>query len=133
MGKLALGGSSRGISPRRGAADDNLAADAQRGDDARPVEDGVPGGNRFGVGADRLPPVQRVLRPGAVRRTADQLTWRPEPKRLPTAGRVRLCGDAVQLHRDWWEPADRAGADGQHRDLEARVKRDVERVLRAAL
>ena len=38
---------------------------------------------------------------------------------------VRLRGHAVQLHVDRRQPADRAGADGQHRRLEAGVERDV--------
>ena len=41
------------------------------------------------------------------------------------ARRIRLRGDAVQLHLDRGEPADRARADGQHRDLEAGLERDV--------
>ena len=44
-----------------------------------------------------------------------------EPARLPAARRIRLRGDAVQLHVDRRQPADRAGADGQHGDLEAGV------------
>src|ERR1043165_4185443 len=57
---------------RRGAADDDLAADAQRGDDARTVEDGVPGGNRLGLRADRLPALQCLLRAAELLTT----TWR---------------------------------------------------------
>ena len=45
---------------------------------------------------------------------------------------LRLRGLAVQLHRDRRQPDDRAGADGQHRDLEAGVERDAERLLHAA-
>ena len=48
------------------------------------------------------------------------------------ARRLRLRGVAVQLHGDRRQPADRAGADGQHRDLEAGVERDAERLLHAA-
>ena len=43
-----------------------------------------------------------------------------EPHRPPPARGLRLRDHAVQLHRDRRQPADRAGADGQHRDLEAR-------------
>ena len=39
--------------------------------------------------------------------------------RLPPAGRIRLRDHAVQLHLDRRQPADRAGADGQHRRVEA--------------
>ena len=38
---------------------------------------------------------------------------------------VRLRRHAVQLHVDRRQPADRAGADGQHGRLEAGVERDV--------
>ena len=37
----------------------------------------------------------------------------------------------VQLHRDRRQPDDRAGADGQHDDLEAGLERDAERLLHA--
>ena len=47
------------------------------------------------------------------------------------ARRLRLRGLAVQLHRDRRQPHDRAGADGQHRDLEAGLDRDAERLLHA--
>ena len=42
---------------------------------------------------------------------------------------IRLRGDAVQLHVDRRQPADGAGADGQHGDLEAGVERDALGVL----
>ena len=38
---------------------------------------------------------------------------------------LRLRRHAVQLHVDRRQPADRAGADGQHGDLEAGLERDV--------
>ena len=44
---------------------------------------------------------------------------RLEPARVPAARGLRLRGHAVQLHRDRRQPADRAGADGQHGRLEA--------------
>ncbi len=62
---------------------------------------------------------------GAARRAADQRPHDVEPAGLPRARRVRLRGHAVQLHVDRRQPADRAGADGQHRRLEAGVERDV--------
>ena len=52
-----------------------------------------------------------------------------EPARLPAARGLRLRGDAVQLHVDRRQPADRARADGQHRRLEAGLVRDPERLL----
>ena len=44
---------------------------------------------------------------------------RVEPHRPPPARGLRLRDHAVQLHRDRRQPADRAGADGQHRGVEA--------------
>ena len=55
-----------------------------------------------------------------------------EPARLPAARGIRLRGDAVQLHVDRRQPADRAGADGQHRDLEAGGDGDAVGVLHHA-
>ncbi len=107
-------------------------ADAQRRDDARPVEDGVPGGDRRRLRADRLLALQPALRAGALRRAAAQQPRDVEPARLPAARGIRLRGHAVQLHVDRRQPADRAGADGQHGDLEAGVERDAERLLHHA-
>ena len=67
------------------AAGDDLARDAQRGDDARPEQDGVPGRDRRGVRADRLLALQRRLRPGALPASSrlsgpgvwNQLDYRP--------------------------------------------------------
>ena len=52
--------------------------------------------------------------------------------RVPPARGVRLRRDAVQLHVDRRQPADGAGADGQHGHLEAGVERDAERLLHPA-
>ena len=114
VGELGVGGSRRGVPARRRAADDDVARHRERRDDARPVQDGVPGRDRFGVRADRLLAVQSRVRAGAVRRAADQQQHDVEPARLPAARRVRLRGDAVQLHVDRRQPADGAGADGEH-------------------
>ena len=46
-----------------------------------------------------------------------------EPARLPAARGLRLRGDAVQLHLDRRQPADRARAHGQHGRVEAGVVR----------
>ena len=46
-----------------------------------------------------------------------------EPGGVPGARRVRVRRLAVQLHRHRRQPADRAGADGQHRALEAGLDR----------
>ena len=45
--EVAVGGPRGGVPARGGAADDDVACDAECGDDARPVEDGVPGGDRL--------------------------------------------------------------------------------------
>ena len=97
-------------------------ADAQRRDDARPVEDGVPGRDRRGVRADRLLALQRrATRRSSTTssRSANDTMWNQLDYRA--ARGIRLRGDAVQLHVDRRQPADRAGADGQHGDLEAGV------------
>ena len=54
-----------------------------------------------------------------LRRAADLVAGRLEPHRPPPARGLRLRDHAVQLHRDRRQPADRAGADGQHGRLEA--------------
>ena len=104
-------------------------ATAERRDDAGPVEDGDPGGDRFGVGADRLLAIQSALRAGALRGAADQQPRDVEQRGVPAARGLRLRGDALQLHVDCRQPSDRAGADGQHGDLEAGIERDAERSL----
>ena len=50
-----------------------------------------------------------------------------EPLGSPPARGVRLRRHAVQLHRDRRQPADRAGAHGQHRGVEARPDPAVRR------
>ena len=52
--------------------------------------------------------------------------------RLPRARGLRLRRLAVQLHRHRRQPHDHAGADGQHRGVEAGGERDAERLLHAA-
>jgi 1-pyrroline-5-carboxylate dehydrogenase len=59
-----------------------------------------------------------ALRPADPRRAAD-LSPACGTARVPAARGLRLRDHAVQLHRDRRQPADRAGADGQHRRLEA--------------
>ncbi len=88
------------------AARDDVAFDAQCGDDAWAVEDSVSGRNRLCVGDDRLLALQRVLRAGAVQRAAHQRPRRLEPDGVPAARRVRLRDLAVQLHRDRRQPDD---------------------------
>ena len=97
-----------------------VAPAAQRRDHAGPVEDRVPGGDRRRLRAHRLLALQRALRARHPRGAADrELPRHLEPHRPPPARGLRLRDHAVQLHRDRRQPADRSGADGQHRDLEA--------------
>ena len=63
--------------------------------------------------------LQRRLRRGDLRRAAGERSRRLEPPRLASARGLRLRRHAVQLHRDRRQPVDRAGADGQHRAVEA--------------
>ncbi len=58
-----------------------------------------------------------------IERAADLLAGHLEQDRLPRARGLRLRRLAVQLHGDRREPADRAGADGEHRPLQAGVDR----------
>ena len=54
---------------------------------------------------------------------------------LPPARGLRVRGHAVQLHGDRRQPADGAGADGQHGGVEAGATRDAQRrtyIMRAA-
>ena len=80
----------------------------------------LPGRDRRRLRARRLLAVQR--RTSRRQILAEQPMSRPrglEPHRPPPAGGLRLRDHAVQLHRDRRQPADRAGADGQHRRVEA--------------
>ena len=129
MGQLAVRGSGRRVPPRRRAADDDVAADAERRDDAGPVEDRVPGRDRRGLRAGRLLALQRRVRAGAAGRAADQQPQRLEPDRLPAARGLRLRDHAVQLHRHRRQPFRRAGADGLHGGLEAGGHGDARQLL----
>ena len=93
----------------------------------------LPGRDRRGLRADRLPAVQR--RTSRAQILAEQPMSSPgrvEPVRPPAAGGLRLRDHAVQLHRDRRQPADRAGADGQHGGLEAVADPAVRRALHDA-
>src|SRR6185436_16260084 len=70
--RVALGRSRRRAAARRRAPRHDLALDDERGDDARPVEDGVPVGDRRRVRDDRLLALQHLLRAGALPGAADQ-------------------------------------------------------------
>ena len=101
-----------------------VARAAQRGDDARPEQDRLPGRDRRRLRAHRLLALQRPLRPADPRgAAAAQRQGHLEPHRPPPARGLRLRDHAVQLHRDRRQPADRAGADGQHRRVEAVARR----------
>ena len=80
----------------------------------------LPGRDRRGLRADRLLAHQRALRPADPRgAAAAQREGHLEPHRPPAARGLRLRHHALQLHRDRRQPADRSGADGQHRRVEA--------------
>ncbi len=93
----------------------------------------LPGRDRLRLRAHRLLALQRRLHarastPSSRSRRADM--WNYVEYRA--ARGLRLRGDAVQLHRDRRQPADGAGADGQHRAVEAGVDGDRLQLLRAA-
>ena len=62
-------------------------------------------------------------------RAAGLVARHVEPDRVPAARGLRVRRRAVQLHRHLRQPADRAGADGQH----GRVQAGVDRRLLGAL
>ena len=105
---------------------------AERGDDARPVEDRPPGRDRRRLRADRLLALQPRVHDADLRGAADLRARRLEPDGVPAARGLRLRGHAVQLHRDRREPDRRARAHGQHRRLEARLDGDALRLLHDA-
>ena len=66
----AVGGARRDLPARRRAARRAVARDAQRRDDARPVEDRAPGRDRRRLRADRLLALQRRVHDADLRRAA---------------------------------------------------------------
>ena len=109
-----------------------MADDAERRDDAQPVEDRAPGRDRRRHRADRLLALQRRVPDAHLRRAAGVFARRLEPARVPAARGLRLRRQPVQLHRDRRQPHRLAGADGQHRRLEARVDGRLLGLLRHA-
>ena len=126
---MAVGGPRRRVPARRRASLRAVARHAARGDDARPVEDRSPGGDRRRGGGDRLLPLQHRVHAADLPGAADLVARRVEPPRVPAARRLRLRRLAVQLHGDRCQPDELAGADGEHRRLEAGRHRDALRVL----
>ncbi len=127
----AVARARRRVPPRRRARRRAVAPDAQRRDDAQPVQDGAPGRDRRRLRDVRLPPLQRRVPRPHLRGAADLVARRLEPARVPAAGGVRLRREPVQLHDDRHQPDHLPGADGQHRDLEAGVDRGPVGPLRA--
>jgi len=127
-----MGGAPRRVPARRRPAVGTLAPHGQRGDHARPVEDGPSGRGRRGLRTRRLLALQPVLRDADLRRPAGVGPRDLEPHGLPSPRRVRLRRHAVQLHVHRRQPADRAGDDGRHRRLEAGLDEHAERLLRPA-
>ena len=132
MGELGLGRPGRRDPARRGAPRDELAFHDRGRDDARAVEDGVPGRDRCGLRDDRLLALQRLLRAGALPRAAGEQSGHVEPDGIPRARGLHLRDLAVQLHGDRRQSHHRAGADGQHDRVEACGNGDAERLLHAA-
>ena len=129
LGELAVGRPRGGVSPRRRAADDDVAADAECGDDARPVEDGLSGRNRcrselvdfwrFNVAfAQELYEEQPISSHG----TWNQSDYRGLEGFVYAVTPFNFTAIAGQ-------PAGCACADGLHGRLEAGVERDAERAL----
>ena len=150
-GRAGRGGSRGRVSPRRGAADDDMAADAERGDDARAVEDRVSGGDRFGVGADRLLALQRRIsrrsctreQPISTHGCRNQIDYRPlegfvyavTPFNFTAIGGNLPTAPALMGNTVIWKPASSAMLSGYYilRLLEARgpaARRDQLRARR---
>ena len=106
-----------------------VARAAQRRDDARPVEDRAPGGDRRGLRADRLLALQRRLRGAHLRRAAALAGRNAQRARLPPARGLRLRRHALQLHGHRRQPPDERRAHGEHGPLEARIDRGLLRAL----
>ena len=123
MGQLAVGRTRSGAAAGGGAARDIMAPDLNAatmlGQSKTAFQAEIDAASRD----DRFLAVQHRLCAGALFRTADQRRRRVEPDGVSPARGLRLRRVAVQLHRDWRQPDDRAGADGQHGDLEAGVDR----------
>ena len=73
---------------RRRTAGRSVAGQDERRDDARPGQDGLPGGDRLGLRAGRLLAVQRAFRPADPARAADRQLARASGT-APTTGRWR--------------------------------------------
>ena len=115
---------ARGRAPLR-----PVALDAERRDDAQPVEDGAPGGDRRRLRDDRLLALQRRLPRPHLLRAAVLADRDLEPHGVPAARGLRLRGEPVQLHLHRRQPLVDARAHGQHGRLEAGVDRRALRVL----
>ena len=119
VARFALRGTGGHHPARGGPAGRSLARHAERGDHAGPVQDLLPGRDRRGLRADRLPALQCPLRTAVAGGPAEVVARRVEPVRPPPARGLRGRDHPVQLHRDRGQPAHRAGADGQHGGVEA--------------
>ena len=107
--------------------------DAQRRDDARPVEDGAPGRDRRGLRADRLPALQRRVHASGSTRSSrsrrpgvwNRMEYRPLEGFVFAVTPFNFTAIGGNLPTS-------AGADGQHRRLEAGVDGRALGVLRDA-
>ena len=116
----------------RRPAERPVAGHDQRRHDLRPVQVGVPGGDRRRLRADRLLALQRALRPAAAGRAAAVRPGHLEPDGIPAARRLRSGHHPLQLHLDRRQPADRAGPARQRRGVEALADAAARRALHDA-
>ena len=129
MGQLGLGGPRRRVPARPPSCSRRPGATRSTPRPCSASARRLPGRDRRGCELIDFLRFNVAFAAGPDGRAAGQRPRRVEPDRLPRARRLRLRRHAVQLHRDRRQPADRAGADGQHRGLEAGRQRDAERLL----
>ena len=92
-------------------------------DDARSEQERAAGRDRQRLRADRFLALQRALHGGDLSPAAIVFSWYLELSRSSPARGFRLRRHAVQFHLDRRQSADRAGALGQHRPVEAGLER----------
>ena len=120
LGPLALRGPGGGLPQGCGAAGHGAPPAGQCLDHAGAEQDGLPGGDRQRLRADRLPPLSTCTSPsGSTGSSRSRRAGAWNRTGSPAAGRVRLRHHAVQLHGHRRQPADCAGADGQRGGVEA--------------
>ncbi|OQC67183.1 MAG: hypothetical protein BWX47_02053 [candidate division Hyd24-12 bacterium ADurb.Bin004] len=115
----ALGGESRRLAQ---GGRDRLQAEEesdQRLHDALPEQDLPSVGNRRDLRAVRLPADEHLVHAADLPDPARELRGDLEQDGLQGARRLRVCHNALQLHRDWRQPVHGPRAHGEHRPVEA--------------